>query len=162
METKEDVCTQEDTPSSPSPSPSAYLVLQNISEEAVRVAGELCKVYTLHTFRHGIGVLRKAWRWGGSLKEEGCQSSFNPEVLANQKRSGISVTPKLWMHCEKEKVGVSDDEIGSVRRQNATASGATSPKRGTSAKLMQRTPSLSDLNELVYGQDTLKALLSAQ
>ncbi|KAL5796436.1 hypothetical protein ACOSQ2_001256 [Xanthoceras sorbifolium] len=236
METKEDVCTQEDTPSSPSPSPSAYLVLQNISEEAVRVAGEALQgVYSPHVpprhrraqsevitgpHAHNNGFQRlkshmqKAWRWGGSLKEEGCQSSFNPEVLANQKRQWYQRHSKTMDHIKYKEptslfehflvTGLHPDanlesvedafarrkkwesqmmksEVLDVRmlqhrgpqvpnvepqilfkyppgkklamRQKDLA--AFCFPGGVKAKLMQRTPSLSDLNELVYGQEHL-------
>ncbi|KAL9677568.1 hypothetical protein QQ045_005801 [Rhodiola kirilowii] len=91
--------------------PSPYQVLQHISEEAVRVAGEaLHSVYSNSPSPIGLGHRRshsevvngfhkrsnsfqrlkshmqKALRWGSNLREEGCSPCFNPEILANQKR----------------------------------------------------------------------------
>lgn len=104
MDTKE----EEDKASSP------YHVLQQISEEAVRVAGEALQgVYShsnsssnlmgprhrrsqsevltaghtrTNSFQRFKCQMQRAWRWGGFSRENGYQSSFNPEVLANQKR----------------------------------------------------------------------------
>lgn len=105
MEKKEDDSAQEERPS------SSYCVLQHISEEAVRVAGEALQgVYPRSSPEPGPGHRRsqsevlnglhrrsnsfqklksqvqRAWRWGGFSREEGYRCSFNPEVLANQKR----------------------------------------------------------------------------
>lgn len=104
MDTKE----EEDKASSP------YHVLQQISEEAVRVAGEALQgVYShsnsssnlmvprhrrsqsevltaghtrTNSFQRFKCQMQRAWRWGGFSRENGYRSSFNPEVLANQKR----------------------------------------------------------------------------
>lgn len=38
--------------------------------------------------------VKKAWRWGGRSREEGFSSSFNPEVLANQKRQWYQLHSK--------------------------------------------------------------------
>ncbi|KAK1559708.1 hypothetical protein Q3G72_017478 [Acer saccharum] len=236
METKEDVCTQEDSPKSLSPSPSAYLVLQQLSEEAVRVAGEALQgVYSPHFpprhrrsqsevitgpqahnngFQRLKGHMQKAWRWGGVLKEEGYQSSFNPEVLANQKRQWYLLHSKTMDHIKYKEptslfehfivAGLHPDanlesvEDAFARRKKWESEMTKSevldvrmlqhrgppvptlepqilfkyppgkrlairPKDlaafcfpgGAKARLVERTPSLSDLNELVYGQEHL-------
>ncbi|KAK3193332.1 hypothetical protein Dsin_024642 [Dipteronia sinensis] len=236
MEIKEDVCTQEDRPKSLSPSPSTYLVLQQISEEAVRVAGEALQgVYSPHFlprhrrsqsevitgpharnngFQRLKSHMQKAWRWGGFLKEEGYHSSFNPEVLANQKRQWYQLHSKTMDHIKyKEPTSLfehfivaglhPDANLESVEdafaRRKKWESEMTKSKvldvrmlqhqgppvptlepqilfkyppgkrlairpkdlaafcfpGGAKARLVERTPSLSDLNELVYGQEHL-------
>lgn len=119
MGTEEDVYIQGDRP------PSPYLVLQQISEEAVRVAGEALQgVYsrsnsTSHSvpprhrrcqsevvagphghsnsFQRFKSQMQRAWRWGGFSKEEGERCSFNPEVLANQKRQWYQLHSKTMV-----------------------------------------------------------------
>lgn len=115
MDTKEDPDAQENWPSSP------YKVLQHISEEAVRVAGEaLQSVYTGSSKEASLGLghrrsqsevvnglhrrsnsfhklksqVQKAWRGVSNLREQGCRSSFNPEILANQKRQWYQIHSK--------------------------------------------------------------------
>lgn len=117
MDTKEDAEVQEENPASP------VWVLQHLSEEAVRVAGDaLHNVYPVSpNFQPlrprpgpGLGLgqghrrsqsdvvqtfsgrtnsfqrlktrMQKAWKWGSNSQEENNWRSFNPEVLANQKR----------------------------------------------------------------------------
>lgn len=113
MDTKEDAAVQEENSASP------VWVLQHLSEEAVRVAGDaLHNVYpvtpNLRPLRPEPGLgqghrrsqsdvvpafngrtnsfqrlktrMQKAWKWGSNSQEEGNRRSFNPEVLANQKR----------------------------------------------------------------------------
>lgn len=113
MDTKEDAEVQEVNSASP------VWVLQHLSEEAVRVAGDaLHNVYpvtpNLRPLRPEPGLgqghrrsqsdvvpafngrtnsfqrlktrMQKAWKWGSNSQEEGNRRSFNPEVLANQKR----------------------------------------------------------------------------
>lgn len=101
MQAKEDGEAQEERP------PSPYYVLQHFSEEAIRVANEaIHSVYTggsgvqpghrrsqsdvMHRRSNNLqrwkSQMQKAWRWGNSSDEQRRRSSFNPEVLANQKR----------------------------------------------------------------------------
>jgi hypothetical protein len=114
MGTKGDGESQEERPHSP------YSVLQHLSEEAFRVAGEaLHSVYPgtdpgfksmqrsqSEIFTNGAGSLRSssfrklktrmqnAWRGGGDSRERGYLPSFNPEVLANQKRQWYQFNSK--------------------------------------------------------------------
>lgn len=101
--------------------PSPIWVLQHISEEAFRVAGEaLQSVYSgnssfpplapghrraqseigtmghrrSNSFQRLKTQVQRAWGWGNSPQEEGCRSNFNPEVLANQKRQWYQLHPK--------------------------------------------------------------------
>ncbi|KAL2344935.1 hypothetical protein Fmac_006220 [Flemingia macrophylla] len=116
MDTKEEGEPQEERPSSP------MRVLQQLSEGAFRVAGEAFhNMYSgggSGVSQMGPGAHRrsqselvtrgyqrtqslqklkshvnKAWRWGGRSREE-CMSSFNPEVMANQKRQWYQLHPK--------------------------------------------------------------------
>ncbi|KAJ7977156.1 DENN domain-containing protein [Quillaja saponaria] len=107
MDTKEDAEANFDRP------PSPIWVLQHLSEEACRVAGEaLHTVYsgsssfsamgpahrrsqseivsTAHrrssSFQRLKSHVQKAWGWGSNSREEHYPLNFNPEVLANQKR----------------------------------------------------------------------------
>lgn len=116
MERKEDGEVHEDRPSSP------IWVLQHLSEEAFRVAGEaLHSVYSgnsnvpplgpghrraqsevltmghrrSNSFHRLKSHVQKAWKWGSNLREEGRRSSFNPEVLANQKRQWYQLHSKV-------------------------------------------------------------------
>ncbi|GMP90537.1 hypothetical protein CsSME_00041616 [Camellia sinensis var. sinensis] len=118
METKEDGDAQEEWPTSP------YQVLQHISEEAVRVAGEaiqsvyvgcspnniqpseppghrrsqsevLTKVHKRNnSFQRLKTHMQKALRWGSNSREQTLFSSFNPEILANQKRQWYQLHSK--------------------------------------------------------------------
>ncbi|OWM90257.1 hypothetical protein CDL15_Pgr006578 [Punica granatum] len=115
MEGRDDAEGQEDRPSSP------YWALQQISEEAFRVAGEaLQSVYNgspslsplapghrrsqseVMTAGHRRSnslqrlkvQMQKAWRWGSNLQEESPRSNFNPEILANQKRQWYQLHSK--------------------------------------------------------------------
>ncbi|KAE8668788.1 hypothetical protein F3Y22_tig00112285pilonHSYRG00307 [Hibiscus syriacus] len=38
--------------------------------------------------------MQKAWQWGGHLRDDWYHSSFNPEVLANQKRQWYQLSSK--------------------------------------------------------------------
>lgn len=113
MDKKEDAEVQEENLASP------VWVLQHLSEEVVRVAGDaLHNVYPVspsfpplkpepglgqgHRRSQSVAVpafngrsnsfqrlktrMQKAWKWGGNSQEENNWRSFNPEVLANQKR----------------------------------------------------------------------------
>ncbi|KAL6968131.1 hypothetical protein U1Q18_033934 [Sarracenia purpurea var. burkii] len=116
METKEDGDVPEEwRPSSP------YQVLQHISEEAVRVAGEaLQNVYTSYSnvqqsspghrrsrsevlttvytrnnsFQRLKSQMQRALRWGNISREQNQRSVFNPEILANQKRQWYQLHSK--------------------------------------------------------------------
>ncbi|XP_044492088.1 uncharacterized protein LOC123215881 isoform X2 [Mangifera indica] len=112
MESKEDCDAQKDTPS------SQIRVIQKISEDAVKVAGEALpsganSLASRHrrsqseilTGQGGIGrnnsfqrlksQVQRAWRWGGLLREDDdYRYCFNPEVLANQKRQWYQLHSK--------------------------------------------------------------------
>lgn len=232
MDTKE----EEDKASSP------YHVLQQISEEAVRVAGEALQgVYShsnsssnlmgprhrrsqsevltaghtrTNSFQRFKCQMQRAWRWGGFSRENGYRSSFNPEVLANQKRLWYQRHSKstdhtkykeptslfehfiiVGLHPEANLVCVEDAFARRKKWESEMAKSemldlrvlqypgpslptlepqilfkyppgkklAVRPKDltafcfpgGVKARLVERTPSLSDLNELVYGQEHL-------
>ncbi|KAL9239078.1 hypothetical protein vseg_013430 [Gypsophila vaccaria] len=229
MDLKEDNgYLHEERPSSP------LWVLHQISEEAVRVAseylgsGNTSPVWTGHrkgqsevvnqTHRRSTSLqnlkssLSKAWRWGGSSQYENRRFSFNPEVLANQKRQwyrlqtqdrtkykepsslfehflvtglhpdtnleaveNVFARKKKW-ESEMASSGAVDGK-SSYNREPSPPSldpqilfkyppGKKLPMRlkdlcaftfpgGVKARLMERTPSLSDLNSLVYGQEHL-------
>ncbi|XP_028116435.1 uncharacterized protein LOC114314171 isoform X1 [Camellia sinensis] len=238
METKEDGDAQEEWPTSP------YQVLQHISEEAVRVAGEaiqsvyvgcspnniqpseppghrrsqsevLTKVHKRNnSFQRLKTHMQKALRWGSNSREQTLFSSFNPEILANQKRQWYQLHSKsldqkkyeepisLFEHLiivglhpdanldvvedafakrkkwesEMQKYEMMDIKLRqyrgpsfptlepqilfkyppgkrlSVRPKDLTAFCFPG---GVKARVLERTPSLSDLNELVYGQEHL-------
>ncbi|KAL7200967.1 hypothetical protein ACSBR1_032810 [Camellia fascicularis] len=238
METKEDGDAQEEWPTSP------YQVLQHISEEAVRVAGEaiqsvyvgsspnniqpseppghrrsqsevLTKVHKRNnSFQRLKTHMQKALRWGSNSREQTLFSSFNPEILANQKRQWYQLHSKsldqkkyeepisLFEHLiivglhpdanldvvedafakrkkwesEMQKYEMMDLKLRqyrgpsfptlepqilfkyppgkrlSVRPKDLTAFCFPG---GVKARVLERTPSLSDLNELVYGQEHL-------
>ncbi|KAK7861375.1 hypothetical protein CFP56_011198 [Quercus suber] len=113
MDTKEDAEVPEENLASP------VWVLQHLSEEVVRVAGDaLHNMYPVspsfpplrpepglgqgHRRSQSVAVpafngrsnsfqrlktrMQKAWKWGSNSQEENNWRSFNPEVLANQKR----------------------------------------------------------------------------
>lgn len=107
METKEEAEGQEDR----APSPYWYHLSD---EEAMKVDGEA--LHAVHSgssdpprlpppghrrsqsevsttghrrdnsFQRLKTQMQKAWRWGGNSRDERYRSTFNPEVLANQKR----------------------------------------------------------------------------
>ncbi|XP_048337469.2 uncharacterized protein LOC107405233 isoform X1 [Ziziphus jujuba] len=225
----------EDRPQSP------VWVLQQISEEAIRVAGEaLQNVYSGNSSfpplaaghrraRSEIGTtghrrsnslqrlkshVQRAWRWGNSSREDGGRSSFNPEILANQKRQWYQLHPKamdqmkyqdptsLFEHfivaglhpdtnleiveetyAKRKKWELEMTKSELVDFKMLQQRGPPLPKlepqilfkyppgkrlpmrmkdlaafcfpEGVKAQLLERTPSLSDLNELVYGQEHL-------
>ncbi|XP_031373072.1 uncharacterized protein LOC116188080 isoform X2 [Punica granatum] len=207
MEGRDDAEGQEDRPSSP------YWALQQISEEAFRVAGEaLQSVYNgspslsplapghrrsqseVMTAGHRRSnslqrlkvQMQKAWRWGSNLQEESPRSNFNPEILANQKRQWYQLHSKTMDNSKFKEptslfehfiiAGLQSDtnlevvEDAFARRKrwesemakSETLDFGLSQYRGPSppalepqARLLERTPSLSDLNELVYGQEHL-------
>ncbi|XP_020213836.1 uncharacterized protein LOC109798048 [Cajanus cajan] len=236
MDSKEEAEPQEERPSSP------MRVLQQLSEGAFRVAGEAFhNMYTgggsgmspmgpgSHRRSQSELVTRgyqrtqslqklkshvnKAWRWGGKTREE-CLSSFNPEVMANQKRQWYQLHPKtlecvnykeptsLFEHFvivglhpdanleavehsfagrkkwekEKEKLEFLDYKVLEQQRSpepilepqllfkyppakkltmRMTDLSSFCFPEGVKARLLERTPSLSELNELVYGQEHL-------
>ncbi|KAJ8559351.1 hypothetical protein K7X08_003409 [Anisodus acutangulus] len=230
---------KEEFPSSP------YRVLQQISEEAVRVAGEaLQNVYsssssklastgvghrrsrseivTLSVHRSGSSNFNK-WKsqmqralknWGSTSQEDSSFLSFNPEVLANQKRQWYQLHSKTSDYKKYKEpdtifehfviVGLHPDanledvEDAFSRRKKWEVQLETSdmvdfrmlsncgpsvpsvepqvlfkypPGKklamrlkdlaafcfpgGVKAHVMERTPSFSELNELVYGQEHL-------
>lgn len=234
MGTKGDGESQEERPHSP------YSVLQHLSEEAFRVAGEaLHSVYPgtdsgfksmqrsqSEVFTNGAGSLRSssfrklktrmqnALRRGGDSREQGYLPSFNPEVLANQKRQWYQLNSKSLNHSKykeptslfehfivaglhpdanlekvedafaREKKWESDMEKSELldfksMQRRAPSFPTLEPqilfkyppgKRlamrskdlaafcfpgGVKTRLLERTPSLSELNELVYGQEHL-------
>lgn len=235
MESKEDGEVHEDRPSSP------IWVLQHLSEEAFRVAGEaLHSVYSgnsnvlplgpghrraqsevltmghrrSNSFHRLKSHVQKAWKWGSNLREEGRRSSYNPEVLANQKRQWYQLHSKVLDHTNYKEptslfehfivAGLQPDtnletvEVAFAKRKKWEMEMAKSElvdfkvlhqrrpslptlepqilfkyppgKRlamrlkdlaafcfpgGIKAQLLERTPSLSDLNEIIYGQEHL-------
>lgn len=109
---------QEEWPQSQSP----YEVLQHISGEAVRVAGEAIQnvvsspkvvpspvghrrtrseiVHKRHNSLQRLkSHVQKAFRWGGNSKEQSYCIQFNPEILANQKRQWYQLHSKtsVWL-----------------------------------------------------------------
>ncbi|KAF8007236.1 hypothetical protein BT93_K1284 [Corymbia citriodora subsp. variegata] len=229
MQAKEDGEAQEERPSSP------YYVLQHFSEGAIRVANEaIHSVYAggsavqrghrrsqsdvMHRRSNNLqkwkAQMQKAWRWGSSSDEQRRRSSFNPEVLANQKRqwyqlharpldndtyvpptslfehfiiAGLHsdanlevvedafVRRKKW-ESEMEKSELIDSKLLQNRGPSFPSLEpqilfkyppgkrlAMRPRDlaafcfpgGVKAQMLERTPSLSDLNELVYGQEHL-------
>lgn len=229
MQAKEDGEVQEERPSSP------YYVLQHFSGEAIRVANEaIHSVYAggsgaqpghrrsqsdvMHRRSNNLqkwkAQMQKAWRWGGSSDEQRRRASFNPEVLANQKRqwyqlharpldndtyvpptslfehfiiaglhsdANLEVVEDAFIRRKKwESDMAKSDFIDSKLLQNRGPSfptlepqilfkyppGKRLPMRqrdlaafcfpgGVKAQMLERTPSLGDLNELVYGQEHL-------
>lgn len=112
MDTKEDAEGHEEGDSSP------IQVLQQISEEAFRMAGEAFNnlgnssmpplapghrraqsevVTTRHrrsnSFQKLKNQMQKAWKWGNNSPDD-CRLNFNPEVLANQKRQWYQLHSK--------------------------------------------------------------------
>ncbi|KAB1208648.1 DENN domain-containing protein 5B [Morella rubra] len=228
MDTKEDAEVQEQ-PSSP------ILVLQHISgalhsmysgnsnvpppglgQGHRRSQSEV--VTTAHgrhnSFQRLKSHMQKAWKWGSNSRVEDYQRSFNPEVLANQKRQWYQFHTKSPEHIKFKEptslfehfiiVGIHPDanlevvEEAFAKRKKwefemekseildskmLQYRGASNPtlepqilfkyppgKRlmmrpkdlaafcfpgGVKARLIERTPSLSELNELVYGQEHL-------
>ncbi|XP_059300813.1 uncharacterized protein LOC132053034 isoform X1 [Lycium ferocissimum] len=230
---------QEELPSSP------YRVLQQISEEAVRVAGEaLQNVYSSSSSKfassgvvghrrsrseivtssvHRSGSNFNKWKsqmqralknWGSTSQEDSSFLSFNPEVLANQKRQWYQLHSKTSDYKKYKEpdalfehfviVGLHPDanledvEDAFARRKKWEVQLETSdmvdfrmlsncgpsvpslepqvlfkypPGKklamrlkdlaafcfpgGVKAHVMERTPSFSELNELVYGQEHL-------
>ncbi|CAN1270091.1 DENN domain-containing protein 5B [Linum perenne] len=159
-------------------------------------------------------LMQKAWQWGANSREQGFVPSFNPEVLANQKRQWYQLHPKSTDHASykepislfehfvvtglKPETNLQTVEEAFARRKKwelvETRSGAKDIKAvrnrapafptmepqllfkyppgkklpmrmkdlgafcfptGVKPRLLERTPSLSELNELVYGQGHL-------
>nr|XP_004292250.2 PREDICTED: uncharacterized protein LOC101314825 isoform X1 [Fragaria vesca subsp. vesca] len=112
MDAKEDAEGHEEGGSSPIP------VLQQMSEEAFRVAGEplnsphmpplapghrraQSEVVTTrpkrsNSFQKLKNQMQKAWRWG--TNQDDSRMNFNPEVLANQKRQWYRLHSKSKSH----------------------------------------------------------------
>ncbi|KAG4139701.1 hypothetical protein ERO13_D07G209700v2 [Gossypium hirsutum] len=158
--------------------------------------------------------MQKALRWGGNLRDDRFRSSFNPEVLANQKRQWYQLHSKTMDKFRYEQptsifehfiiAGVHPDtDLGTVEEAFAKRkkwetdmkrSGMIDVKMlqnhgpplpifepqilfryppgkrlamrlkdlatfcfpgGVKARLLERTPSFSELNELLYGQEHL-------
>ncbi|GAU19328.1 hypothetical protein TSUD_336140, partial [Trifolium subterraneum] len=159
--------------------------------------------------------VHKAWGWGGKSREEDFSPTFNPEIMANQKRQWYQLHPKS-MDCLNYKeptslfehfviVGLHPDanlevvEHAFARRKKWEREQETSERldyrmtqqqrpsdstlepqilfkypparrltvrmkdlasfcfpEGVKASLLERTPSLSELNEIVYGQEHLE------
>ncbi|KAE8681744.1 alcohol dehydrogenase class-3 [Hibiscus syriacus] len=158
--------------------------------------------------------MQKAWQWGGHSRDDWYHSSFNPEVLANQKRQWYQLSSKSMDHIKYRQpesifehfiiVGIHPDanlgvmEEDFARRKKwemeMKRSGIIDLKLiqhrgpplptfepqmlfkyppgkslamrtkdlanfcfpgGVKGRLLERTPSLSDLNELLYGQEHL-------
>ncbi|XP_057964070.1 uncharacterized protein LOC131155149 [Malania oleifera] len=232
MDTKED---QDDRPSSP------YWVLQHLSGEAFRVAGEAIQNVHLgssstppqglehrrsrsevliaghkrdNNFQKWKAQVQKAWKWGSNSQEQSFRSSFNPEVLANQKRqwsqnhsiiqdhkkykeptllfehfivaglhSDVNLEVVEDAFAKRKKWELEMTKSGSKNLSMLENRGPSLPTLepqilfkyppgkklsmrlkdlaafcfpgGVKAHLLERTPSLSDLNELVYGQEHL-------
>ncbi|KAH7836510.1 hypothetical protein Vadar_002237 [Vaccinium darrowii] len=117
MESKEDSDGTEEWPTSP------YQVLQHISEEAVRVAGEAIQSVYLSSLNNqtpGVGhrrcqsevltgaqprrsnsfqrwkaQMQRVLRWGNNPREQSRYLAFNPEILANQKRQWYQLHSKV-------------------------------------------------------------------
>ncbi|KAJ4851345.1 hypothetical protein Tsubulata_005718 [Turnera subulata] len=214
-----------------SPSPSPYVVFQSISEGAMKVAGEaLQTVYAVNphyhspprnahrrsqsefssgnlrsnSFRRLKNQMQKVWGCSGNCRD-GYFSSFNPEVLANQKRQWYQINSKtldttkykeptsLFEHFviaglhpyanleavenayARKKKWESERDFRKLQRGPSFPSMepqilfkyppgkklSLRPKdlsafcfpEGVKTRLLERTPSLSELNELVYGQE---------
>ncbi|XVF21489.1 hypothetical protein REPUB_Repub12eG0094600 [Reevesia pubescens] len=167
-----------------------------------------------NSFQRFKSHMQKAWRWGGNSLDEKYRSSFNPEVLTNQKRQWYQLHSKTMDQIKYEEpksifehfiiVGIHPDaNLGDVKEAFAKRKmwememkrsgiidlkiiqhqGPPLPtfepqvlfryppgKRlamrlkdlstfcfpgGVKARMLERTPSFSDLNELLYGQEHL-------
>ncbi|KAK7396487.1 hypothetical protein VNO78_17528 [Psophocarpus tetragonolobus] len=237
MDSKEEAEPNEEGPSSP------MRVLQHLSEGAFRVAGEALHnmysgggsstlqmgprahrrtqselvtrgVHRNNSFQKLRSHVHRAWRWGGRFRQEVSPASFNPEVMANQKRQWYRLHPKSpdCVHYKEPSslfehfviVGLHPDakleaveNAFAVRKkwerendnpefldykmlqQKMPPEPILEPQllfkypptkkltmrmkdlapfcfpEGVKAWLLERTPSLSDLNQLVYGQEHL-------
>ncbi|TYI74922.1 hypothetical protein E1A91_D07G238100v1 [Gossypium mustelinum] len=130
--------------------------------------------------------MQKALRWGGNSRDDRFRSSFNPEVLANQKRQWYQLHSKTMDKFRYEQptsifehfiiAGVHPDtDLGTVEEAFAKRKkwetdmkrsgmidvkmlqnhGPPLPIFEPQARLLERTPSFSELNELLYGQEHL-------
>ncbi|XP_030934070.1 uncharacterized protein LOC115959702 [Quercus lobata] len=241
MDKKEDAEVQEENSASP------VWVLQHLSAEVVRVAGDaLHNVYPVspnfqplrpepglgqghrrsqsdvvpkfngrtNSFQRLKTRMQKAWKWGSNSQEEGNWRSFNPEVLANQKRqwyqlhsksldltkykeptslfehfivvglhpdANLEIVEDAFAKRKKWQLQMANSEILEYKKlqHRAPSIPTLEPqilfryppgKRlairlkdlaafcfpgGVEARLLERTPSLSELNELIYGQEHL-------
>ncbi|XP_050251956.1 uncharacterized protein LOC126698629 isoform X1 [Quercus robur] len=241
MDKKEDAEVQEENSASP------VWVLQHLSEQVVRVAGDaLHNVYPVspniqplrpepglgqghrrsqsdvvpkfngrtNSFQRLKTRMQKAWKWGSNSQEEGNWRSFNPEVLANQKRqwyqlhsksldltkykeptslfehfivvglhpdANLEIVEDAFAKRKKWQLQMANSEILEYKKlqHRAPSIPTLEPqilfryppgKRlairlkdlaafcfpgGVEARLLERTPSLSELNELIYGQEHL-------
>ncbi|KAG8641857.1 hypothetical protein MANES_12G041101v8 [Manihot esculenta] len=161
------------------------------------------------SFQRLKSQMQKAWRWGGNSREQ--DYSFNPEVLANQKRQWYQLHSQTLDHTKfKEPTALFEhlvivglhpnanleavEDVFARRKKwerEAAKSDVTAYKRmqcwgpaypsmdpqilfkyppgrrlpmrlkdlgsfcfpeGVKTRLLERTPSLSELNELIYGQ----------
>ncbi|XP_027353327.1 uncharacterized protein LOC113863806 [Abrus precatorius] len=155
--------------------------------------------------------VQRAWRWGGKPRGEDLLASFNPEIMANQKRQWCQLHPKtqdcvnykeptslfehfviVGLHPDANLEGVEhsfarrkkwekEKEFIDYKKQQQQrppepilepqilfkyppAKKLTMRMKdlasfcfpeGVKAWLLERTPSLSELNEIVYGQEHL-------
>ncbi|GMJ09037.1 hypothetical protein like AT2G20320 [Hibiscus trionum] len=158
--------------------------------------------------------MQKAWQWGGTSRDERYMPSFNPEVLASQKRQWHLLNSKFMDHIKNEhpksifehfiivgihpdaNLGVMEEDFAKRKKWETEMKksgiidlkliqhrGPPLPtfepqmlfkyppgKRlsmrmkdlanfcfpgGVKGGLLERTPSFSDLNELLYGQEHL-------
>ncbi|XP_039013721.1 uncharacterized protein LOC120143481 isoform X1 [Hibiscus syriacus] len=158
--------------------------------------------------------MQKAWQWGGHARDDWYQSSFNPEVLANQKRQWYQFSSKSMDHIKYKQpesifehfiivgihpdanLGVMEEEFARRKKweMEMKRSGIIDLKLiqhrgpplptfepqmlfkyppgkrlamrmkdlanfcfpgGVKGRFLERTPSFSDLNELLYGQEHL-------
>ncbi|KAM7271491.1 hypothetical protein ACFE04_030705 [Oxalis oulophora] len=192
-------------------------VLLPLSNEVSRLAGpghRRAQSEVLHKQTNGISrfksSMQRAWKWGHS-RDEGYFSTFNPEILANQKRQWYQLHSKATDHTKYMEptslfehfivAGLSPDanlqevedayvsrkkwerEMANTKHANRRNQGPPAAtlhpqilfkyprgKRlalrlkdlaalcfpgGIKARLAERSPSLSDLNVLVYGQEHL-------
>ncbi|TYI55569.1 hypothetical protein E1A91_D11G150500v1 [Gossypium mustelinum] len=168
----------------------------------------------INSFQRLKTQMQRAWRWGGNSRDERYRPSFNPEVLANQKRQWYQLHSKSMDRIKYEHpksifehfiiVGIHPDaSLGEMEKDFAKRKkwememkksgiidlkiiqhhgpplptfepqllfryppGKRIPMRlkdlanfcfpgGVKGRLLERTPSFSDLNELLYGQEHL-------
>ncbi|RWR97303.1 DENN domain-containing protein [Cinnamomum micranthum f. kanehirae] len=167
------------------------------------------------SFHRWMNQVQRAWSWVPPPREEGLKSSFNPEVLVNQKRQWYRLHSRgvdRKQHAEPMSlfeqffiVGLNSDTNVAAAVEDALAKGnnwnskmakseiqdlknlqcqqgslpplepqilfkypqrkrlpvrvkdipAFCFPRGIKARLLEKTPSMSDLNEVVYGQEHL-------
>ncbi|XP_006854448.2 uncharacterized protein LOC18444210 isoform X2 [Amborella trichopoda] len=203
-------------------------VLHPTTEEVARVAVEavqsvrprpstvISSKQENNSFQRWKRQMQKAWKWGQNPRDQGGKSSFNPEILANQKRqwyqlhshalerkqyseptslfehfvivglhsnANVEATEDAFARRKTWESEMAKSEIIDLRNAKLQYRGPPLPalepqilfkyppgKRlamrakdlpafcfpgGVKARLMERTPSMSDLNEVVYGQEHL-------